>query len=233
MHVYVHAYVCVHAHAHAHRHTHTSPSVHTRALALSRLEVNRNARAPVRTEQAACTTPTEVCSGHARPHNTHWKKERRTTAPWPGWVRWASGGAVWAGSEGSRASAQVAVSSARGAAAGASTTAGAAGVWTAANGSTAISSPVLPAGPTWSTECKRLLTSRRASMAELSACACDCKRCCTTALGASCCVHFLAARQFAFAQHPATHPRLCSRPGPRCHPLASSCSLLGGRRWQR
>jgi len=65
----VHAYVCVHAHAHAHRHTHTSPSVHTRALALSRLEVNRNARAPVRTEQAACTTPTKVCSGHARPHN--------------------------------------------------------------------------------------------------------------------------------------------------------------------
>ena len=105
-------YTCTHMYVYTRTRTrtdtHTSPSVHTRALALSRLEVNRNARAPVRTEQAACTTPTKVCSGHARPHNTHWKKERRTTAPWPGWVRWASGGAVWAGSEGSRASAEVA-----------------------------------------------------------------------------------------------------------------------------
>ena len=66
-------YTCTHMYVYTRTRTrtdtHTSPSVHTRALALSRLEVNRNARAPVCTEQAACTTPTEVCSGHARPHN--------------------------------------------------------------------------------------------------------------------------------------------------------------------
>ena len=47
------------------------------------------------------------------------------------------------------------------------------------------SSPVLPAGPTLSPACEQLLTSRRAPMAALSACACDCKRCCTTALSPS------------------------------------------------
>ena len=40
----------------------------------------------------------------------------------------------------------------------------------------------LSAGPTSSTACERLLASRRAAIAVVSACSCACKCCCTTAL---------------------------------------------------
>ena len=68
MHVYVHAYVCVHAHAHAHRHTHKPVRAHARSCSLLP-RGQQKCSSTVRTEQAACTTPTKVCSGHARPHN--------------------------------------------------------------------------------------------------------------------------------------------------------------------
>ena len=60
--------MCTRARARAQTHTHKPVRAHARSCSLSP-RGQQKCSSTVRTEQAACTTPTKVCSGHARPHN--------------------------------------------------------------------------------------------------------------------------------------------------------------------